>query len=431
MVYLKYLRWLVAAVVFILCILAFSGKFYGIQIFNAQFAALTQNALLNTSLFVLILLIVLLVITLIFGRIYCSVLCPLGILQELLMLMLTPIKKLIKRNEPFIQKHYKFSYMLAAVCFGGLLGGTAVIIRHFDPYSVFGNAMSFGIYGILFISLLAVLVFFKNRFFCSNICPIGALLGWISRCSMFKIRINPDICVRCAKCAQNCPMGCIDFKNGSVNNETCIKCFNCLGTCHRGALTYGLNKNDDTAFDMGRREFLVKGGSFVLLALFFRAGLTYTKRVGQKFKKALLPAGAVSTKEFANRCLNCNLCVQNCPMKIIKKANKEFPVVHLDYKDGHCDYNCNKCSKVCPSGALKPLTLKQKQRTKLGTAHIDTAVCVKCGLCTLECPRKAISKEAGKNPIVNSKDCIGCGACQNVCPVGAIKVKPIEKQRLI
>lgn len=431
MVYLKYLRWLVAATVLILCILAFCGKFYGVHIFDIQLVALTQNALLNTSLGLLILLTALLVITLIFGRVYCSALCPLGILQELLMLIFIPIKKILKKNEPFVQKHYGFSYILAAVCFGGLLGGTAVIIRHFDPYSVLGNAVGLGVYGIIFIVLLAILVFFKNRFFCTNICPIGAILGWISRCSMFKIRINPDICVRCAKCAQKCPTGSIDFKNSSVNNETCIKCFDCLGSCHRSALTYGLKKNDDTAFDMGRREFLVKSGSFLLLALAFRAGLTYTKRVGQKFKKALLPAGAGSTKEFANHCLNCNLCVQNCPMKIIKKANREFPVVHLDYSKNHCDYNCHKCSEICPSGALKPLTLKQKQRTQIGTAHIDTSVCVKCGLCVMECPRQIISKKAGHHPIVNAKECIGCGACQNACPVGAIKVKPTENQKLI
>ena len=168
-----------------------------------------------------------------------------------------------------------------------------------------------------------------------------------------------------------------------------------------------------------------------MLALAFRAGLTYTKRVGQKFKKALLPAGAGSTKEFANRCLNCNLCVQNCPMKIIKKANREFPVVHLDYSDSHCGYNCRKCSEVCPSGALKQLTLKQKQHTKLGSANIDTAICVKCGLCIMECPRKVISKENGQHPIINAKECIGCGACQNVCPVKAIKIEPIERQRLV
>ncbi|MBR1601030.1 MAG: 4Fe-4S dicluster domain-containing protein [Alphaproteobacteria bacterium] len=431
MTYLKYLRWCVSAVVLILCVLAFSGKFYDIKIFNIQLTALAQSALLNTSFCVIVLLTCLLVITLIFGRIYCSALCPLGIFQELLMLLFKPVKKILNKNQTIIQKHYGFSYILSAVGFGGLLGGTVVIIRHFDPYSVLGNAVGGGIYGIIFITLLTIFVFFKNRFFCTNICPIGALLGWISRCSLFKIRINQEACVRCAKCAQKCPSGSIDFKNSSVNNETCIKCFNCLGSCHRHALTYGLKKNDDIPFEAGRREFLVKSGAFILLALAFKSGLTYSKRVGQKFKKALLPAGAGSTKEFANHCLNCNLCVQNCPMKIIKKANRDFPVVHLDYSENHCDYNCHRCSEICPSGALKPLTLKQKQNTKLGTAQIDSSVCVKCGLCVIECPRKVITKKAGKHPVINIKECIGCGACQNACPVKAINVKPIEKQRLI
>ena len=430
-VYLKYIRRIVALTVFVLCILAFSGKFYGIKIFDVQISALVQSAMLNTTVGALVLLVALLLITLIFGRIYCSTLCPLGLLQELLMILFYPLKKMLKINRPFWQKHYGFSYMLAAVCFGGVLGGTVIILRHFDPYSVFGNAVALGIYGLCFVCALAVLVFFKDRFFCTNICPVGAILGWISRCSLFKIRINPDMCVSCAKCAQKCPTGSIDFKNHKVNNETCIKCFNCLGSCHRGALTYSMKEDNDAAFDMGRREFLVKGSSFILLALAFRAGLTYTRRVGQKFKKAILPAGAKSSREFANHCLNCNLCVKNCPMKVIKKANGKFPVVHLDYSKSHCDYNCNKCSEVCPSGALRRMTLEEKQHTKIGTAHVNTKMCVKCGLCALECPRKIISKKAGDFPVVNADACIGCGACQNVCPVGAIKVRAVDEQKSV
>ena len=168
-----------------------------------------------------------------------------------------------------------------------------------------------------------------------------------------------------------------------------------------------------------------------MLALAFRAGLTYTRRVGQKFKEVILPAGAGSVKDFANHCLNCNLCVKNCPMKIIKKADGEFPVVHIDYGASHCDYNCCKCSEVCPSGALKRLTLAQKQRTQTGMAVINHKVCVKCGLCVMECPRRIISKQAGKKPIINEAACIGCGACQSTCPVGAIRIKPVENQRLV
>lgn len=427
--YLKYLRRLVALVIGILCVVAFSGKFYELKIFNLQITALLQNTLVNTTTSLFIILAFVLGITFVFGRIYCSTLCPLGLLQELLEFIFSPIKKVLKKNKPLLQNHYRFSYLLAAVCFGSLLGGTVIIFRHFDPYSVFGNAMSGGIYGIAFIIVLAVLVFFKNRFFCTNICPVGAILGFISRYSFFKIRINKHICTGCAMCARKCPTGSIDFKNGFVNNETCIKCFNCLGGCKHKALTYSLEKNNDTAFDMQRREFLLKGGSFILLAMIFKSGIIYAKGVKQKFKDMILPAGARNAKDFANRCLNCNLCVKNCPMKIIKKANKNFPVVHLDYTKSHCDYNCNRCSAVCPSGALKRLTLEQKRQTKLGTAIIDTQICVKCGLCALECPKKVISKKAGEFPIVSKKDCIGCGACQNVCPVGAIKVKPVANQR--
>ena len=175
--FLKYVRRTVAVIVAILCVLAFSGKFYGIKIFDIQLVPILQSALLNTTLSVLILLVILLGVTLVFGRIYCSTMCPLGILQEFMMLLFKPLKKLLKISQPTVQEHYTFAYLLAAVCFGGLLGGTAIIFRYFDPYSVFGNAASMSVYGLVFVCVLAVLVFFKNRFFCTNICPVGALLG--------------------------------------------------------------------------------------------------------------------------------------------------------------------------------------------------------------------------------------------------------------
>ena len=116
--FLRYLRLSVATIVAVLSILAFCGKFYGVKIFDTQLMPLVQSALIDTTLGVLILLAVLLVITLIFGRVYCSMLCPLGILQVFLMWLFTPLKKLLKRNQPFVQKHYAFAYLLAAVCFG-------------------------------------------------------------------------------------------------------------------------------------------------------------------------------------------------------------------------------------------------------------------------------------------------------------------------
>lgn len=429
--YLKYFRMVIALCVAVLCVLSYSGKFYGIKIFDLQLTPLIQRALVDFSIIVLALMIALIVITLLFGRVYCSTLCPLGLMQELMMIIFSPIRKLLKKRYMAFQKHYIIAYFIAVVCFGGIIGGTAAIIRHIDPYSIAGNAMSGSIYGLVFIGLLAVLVFFKNRFFCTNICPVGALLGILSKFSLFKIRLNKDSCAMCSLCAQKCPTGSIDYKNQKVNNETCIKCFNCLGRCKKGALSYGIKPTKTTEFDIERRRFLLKGSSFIVLALAFRSGLSYTGSVIQKIKTMLLPAGAGNPQDFANRCLNCNLCVKNCPMKIIKKADNEFPVVHLDYSDSFCDYNCHRCSEVCPSGAIKRISIQQKQHTKLGTALVNEEVCIRCGLCVHECPREIIHKEDGEFPHISETECIGCGACQNVCPVKAIKVVPVENQTYI
>lgn len=125
------------------------------------------------------------------------------------------------------------------------------------------------------------------------------------------------------------------------------------------------------------------------------------------------------------------LCIQNCPIKILKKANGDYPAVHLDYSDSFCDYDCNKCSQVCPSGAIKCLSLAQKQKTQIGLASIDEQICVKCGLCVMKCPRQAISKADGAFPVVDASQCIGCGACANGCPVKAITIQPVAKQKIL
>lgn len=427
---LKYGRLLIAWVIGILCVAAFWGKFYRLKFLDTEVAALIQRALVHGSLTVFVLLGAVVILTLLFGRIYCSTLCPLGLFQELMMWIFAPLKKWLKmKHNP--QKHYIAAYLPMLVCFGALIGGSVVLLRLLDPYTIAGNALSGAIYGLSFVGLLIILVFFKNRFFCSNICPVGALLGLLARFSLFKIKMENTKCKMCGMCARVCPTGSIDFKNKTVNNETCIKCFKCLKQCKFGSLHYTTECKPSPAVDLSRRQFIKSGGALIVLGLAFKAGVVYSKQVAQKLKAVILPAGAGSVENFADRCLNCNLCVQSCPMKIIKKADSEFPVVHLDYHDAACAYDCRRCSDVCPSGALERLTLAQKQRTKIGTAAVAEDVCVRCGLCVGACPKQAIHKEDGEVPVIAFDACIGCGACQQVCPVKAIHIEPVMKQVLL
>lgn len=422
---LIYVRFLCALIFFVLCCAAFWHQFYPFKIFDIQFTAALQSGLLSGFGLSVVLFLLIIFLTLIFGRIYCAVLCPLGFYQEILTFLFKPFCK----NRKFqISKHHAFAYFFAAILFGSLFGGTVILLRMADPYAVFGNALSGACFGLGFLIFLAVLVFFKKRFFCSNICPVGAVLGLISRFSLFQIRIHADKCKMCTLCAKSCPCGAIDFKNHTVINETCIRCFKCLSKCEHSALYYGLKKAPETPFNPARRELIKAGLVLAIFGVAFKGGLTLSKKLAQKFKRLILPAGADNPQDFANRCLNCNLCVQNCPMKIIKPATIDTPFVHLEYGNYYCRFDCHRCSSVCPSGAIKHLSLIQKQHTKIANAVINEDICIKCGVCAFECPKKIIIKEKGKTPVIQFDKCIGCGKCATVCPVKAISMEPVDAQ---
>lgn len=420
---LIYGRLLIALGVIVLCGLAFWNKLYPVKIFDLQFVSALQSGLIFDSFVSLMFLLALIIITLLFGRIYCSMLCPLGLYQELLTILFKPF---YKKRKLQAQKHHTFAYILAAVLFGSMFGGTVSLLRRADPYAIAGNAMSGALFGLGFIAVLTILVFFKRRFFCTNICPVGAILGFISRFSPFKIRIDNDKCRMCSLCALSCPCEAIDASSNTVNNETCIKCFKCLAHCNHGAIYYGLPQKEKINFNPSRRQFIV--GVIVAATAYSAHKGSLLWRLLTPKNKIILPAGARNTAEFSNRCLNCNLCVQNCPMEIIKPATADTPFVHLDYGDTYCDFSCNKCSEICPSGAIERITLLQKQNTKIATAVVNENVCIKCGLCAHCCPRKIIIKEDEQFPIISFDKCIGCGACANICPVKAIKIEPLDRQ---
>lgn len=425
---LTYGRFLAATAVFALCVLAFCRQFYPLKIFDMQFTPALQSGLVSGFGLSALLFVFIIFLTLVFGRIYCSVLCPLGFYQELLTILFSPFYKRRKLNPA---KHHTASYFIAAVLLGMLFAGSVIVFRMLDPYSIAGNALSGAAFGLGFIGALSVLVFFKKRFFCTNICPVGTVLGFVSRFSLFKIRVDASKCNICALCAKVCPCDSIDSKNHTVNNETCIKCFKCLPHCKHGALSYTLQKQKDVAFSPKRRELI---RTCLVLAVFgtaFKSTLALSKKAASKIKNVIIPAGAQSPQDFANRCLNCNLCVQNCPMKIIKPATAKTPFVHINYGSKYCDFKCNKCSKVCPSGAIKRIVLKQKQNIKIANAVINEDVCIKCGICAFECPKKIIIKKAGQFPVIRFDQCIGCGKCASVCPVKAISTEPVNKQIIL
>lgn len=416
------IRLAVALVVLLATILAVVG-FYPFKFLDIEFTPLFQRAVYDYSIFAISLFVGLILFTIFFGRLYCSTLCPFGILQEVFAIIYS---KIIKKKTFKTSKSYIFKYFISAITLGSLIAGSAILIRYIDPYTIFASFISLSIFGIIATIIVLALVFFKNRFFCTNICPVGAFLGLISKSSINKININDD-CIKCHKCEKSCPSGSIDVENKTVDNETCVKCLKCISICPKSAIKYN---NKPVQFSNNKRTFLTRLGILAFIGAGYAMGIRFSKTIASKVKNIILPAGAIDTNTMANKCLNCNLCINNCPNKILEKANDDFSTVHINYTKGekYCKFDCNNCSKSCPSGAIKKISLEEKQKTRIAMAIIKDN-CISCGNCAKACPKGAITlQEVGKPAILDASKCIGCNKCKTVCRIEAIDVVAINKQ---
>ena len=379
---------------------------------------------------------ILLALTVVFGRFYCSVLCPLGLIQDLVRWPF-PRKKAVKFP------NVRWLRLLVCGVALGLFGcGWATGFLWFDPYSVSGRiAGDFLWGGAVTLAALVVLTIWKPRWFCNCLCPAGTILGAASRFGVFRLTVD-EKCVRCGMCLRNCPTGAIDLKTRTVDNERCVRCLACVAVCPSGAIEFHRGQKSDLP-EFSRRKFLVNSGVFLIGCA---AGAALAKSgAARKFsaptRSPILPPGAGSIDRFAAKCTGCQLCVRNCPQKIIVPSAKGGNgSVSLDLSRGGCSYDCTRCSQVCPTGAIRALSLEEKRRTRIALAEFKPRNClvfqkgVVCGRCAAACPTKAISlRKNGAPRPVNRKLCIGCGACQVVCPASpkAMCVGSVEKQTLI
>ena len=418
----------ISSISFSLFLISALGIYHNTLVPNLQLVPLLQKCLVDFSLISIILLSIILLATLLFGRIYCSFVCPFGIAQELFSIL---FKKFSKKKNKFY-KNQIYKYILLALSFGALIAGNVIFIKFLDPYTIFSSIFAFSIYGILFSAGVLVLTFFKDRYFCSNICPLGALLGLISKFSIFKIYHSKQKCVSCELCSKACPVGCIDPEAQEIDNERCIVCLKCLKACKMGSIKFGIKPNQKI-FSITRRKTIKTFAFVALLCAGYKAGLEFSKKTIANFKNIILPAGAKNQKEMLEKCLNCNLCINNCPNKILTKSNKDFPAVHIDYTKGekYCEFECNNCSQVCPSGAIKKITKEEKQNTRIAIAKLDTQKCRLCRRCLNSCPKGAIFENEKGEILLDSKKCIGCGLCATYCYFGAIEIFPTNEQKLI
>lgn len=376
-----------------------------------------------------------------FGRFFCAGLCPLGALQDI-------AGKWCKNKKTSVANLRFLRYAIAAISILLLISGWTLVFRLFDPFSRFGGILSgvvgvlqngaetrsYMIGGLLPLLALVVLVRWKKRLYCTAVCPVGTILGLFAKHGVWRMRITGS-CTGCGLCEKSCPAGCVESKTHSIDNERCVRCMSCFSLCPTGGIS--LSRADfheasvEVPVNRARREFLIKGTVALLGTVtaghMLGGPIRSFARRGQNAEGLILPPGAMDSEDFLLMCTGCHFCALNCPSRVIKPSRHAFGPVRLNYGNGACLYGCTRCNQVCPSGALKPLSLKDKQRLKIGEAVLDESKCMvfrdkkACELCAQACPKGTVYMLGGpdnlKIPEVNAFHCIGCGACQRVCPM--------------
>lgn len=303
----------------------------------------------------------------------------------------------------------------------------------------------------MFVSIILI-SFVERRMWCRDLCPLGALLGFLSRFSLFGRVVDESACIKCRKCEAACPMGAVRETGQATDKTRCQMGFECADVCPKNAVSFGL-KPKPAVFNPSRRSFLAVIGVTALAAFFFSTSLP--KR--EKSVWLIRPPGARWETDFASLCSRCGQCMKVCPTNVLQPsliaAGLEGVFTpQMNYDIGYCDWSCNECGKVCPTGAINKLTLPRKRKTVIGRAYIDANRCIpwadfkNCLVCEELCPipDKAIKFEEQKvkNPLgktvtvkrprVLADRCIGCGICENNCPVAytsAINVRATNKTR--
>ena len=348
-----------------------------------------------------------------------------------------------------------------------------VTVTQSDPLALIVPVIMFGL--VIWLSV------WRGRLFCNTVCPVGTLLGFISHVALYKIRLDASACNRCGQCMFVCKSQCINIKNREVDFCRCVGCGNCIKACDKNAIRYSSNsaykridvqqnKPDDSKRDFVRNSTLLMaafGGLFSAKLFAQSSAIRHgqNRRIHRRIRRnktetdvlyetgsgkgrielvashTVTPPGSQSTKHFTEACTACHLCVSACPTKVLQPSLLEYGFFgmmqpYMDYDTNFCNYECTRCSEICPNGAILPLTAAEKLTTQIGIVRFEKRNCVvyldetSCGSCSEHCPTKAVRMIPYKGlltiPEVTPEICVGCGACEHACPVTPYKAIVVD-----
>jgi polyferredoxin len=354
---------------------------------------------------------------------------------------------------------------------------------------IFANGLAYKLQLVMLVMFVGILAisYIERRLWCRHLCPLGALLGLVGRGAIYSRVVDDRVCSTCETCVAVCPMDAIRDGGTSTDCSRCQVGLECADACSKGAIRWGRRPRKQYEYDPSRRALLKAGGLAFVGSFFLFTGLGRIQRNPYLIR----PPGARTELDFMATCARCAQCMKGCPTNVIQPAVFDagvegFFTPQMDYRRGYCDWSCNECGKICPTQAIRELTLQEKQLKVIGRAYIDRSTCIPwaegrdCLVCQELCPipEKAIvftvggggngqgsggqgagqgngagqgggtgqgqggSGEGGgtgqhagvKLPYVVPERCTGCGICEYNCPVAneaAIRVRSVDQTGLL
>lgn len=475
---LRRIRTTLALVVFVLITLLFLDvtgtlhKYFG-WLASIQF----WPALLALHVGVLALLVVL---TLVFGRIYCSIICPLGVMQD----VVSRLHGIRKKNRFTYSKEKRWlRYIVLAVFIVSALAGVNAVVSLLAPYSSYGriagslmkpvyeagnnvlaaiaeSVNSYAFYSVdvwlkslptlivasVTLVVIAVLAWRGGRTYCNTICPVGTILSFLARFSWFKVRIDGSKCVNCGLCTKNCKASAIDFKNHKIDYSRCVVCGDCIGKCHKGAISLSSRRadkrtsrqvNKQTSGQADKRTS--QNADSANLLVNSSAGVLSTNESRRSFLLGVAVAATGAALAQEKKKVDGGLAAIEDKVAPRRLTPLTPPgSLSAQHFAQHCT-SCQLCVSTCPNGVLRPST--DLSTFMQPTISYERGYCrPECTKCGEVCPTGAIkpitraiksATQIGhavwlKKNCVPLTDGVECGNCARHCPTRAITMIPLN-----